>query len=58
MPYEGKLSRTVWSRGKSGDYIKRLPIAIGSIFLVGDGAEGSISSDGVEDWVENDYNGL
>ena len=27
-PYDGKLSRTVWSGGKSGDYIKRLPIAI------------------------------
>jgi len=23
-----KVSRTVWSRGKSGDNIKRLPIAI------------------------------
>ncbi len=23
-----KVSRTVWSRGKAGDYIKGLPIAI------------------------------
>jgi hypothetical protein len=23
-----KVSRTVWSRGKGGDYIKALPIAI------------------------------
>lgn len=23
-----KVARTVWSGGKSGDYIKRLPIAI------------------------------
>lgn len=27
-PYEGKLSRTVQGRGKSGDNIKGLPIAI------------------------------
>lgn len=27
-PYEGKLSRTVWSGGKPGDNIKWLPIAI------------------------------
>lgn len=27
-PYEGKLSRTVWSGGKPGDYIKGLPITI------------------------------
>ena len=29
-PYEGKLSRTVWSGGKSGDYFKGLPITIGA----------------------------
>lgn len=27
-PYEAKVSRTVWSRGKGGDNIKSLPIAI------------------------------
>ena len=27
-PYDGKLSRTVWSGGKSGDNIKGLPITI------------------------------
>lgn len=27
-PYEGKLSCTVWSGGKSGDHFKGLPIAI------------------------------
>lgn len=27
-PYEGKLSRTVWSGGKSCDCIKGLPITI------------------------------
>ena len=27
-PYEGKLSRTVWSGGKSCDYFKGLPITI------------------------------
>lgn len=27
-PYAVKIARTVWSGGKSGDYIKRLPIAI------------------------------
>lgn len=27
-PYEGKLSRTVWSGGKSCDYLKGLPITI------------------------------
>ena len=27
-PCDGKLSRTVWSGGKLGDYIKELPIAI------------------------------
>ena len=29
-PYEGKLSRTVWSGGKSCDYFKGLPITIGT----------------------------
>ena len=28
-PYDGKLSRTVWSGGKLGDNIKELPITIG-----------------------------
>ena len=27
-PYDGKLSRTVWSGGKLGDNIKELPITI------------------------------
>ena len=27
-PYEGKLSRTVWSGGKFGDNLKELPITI------------------------------
>jgi hypothetical protein len=27
-PYEAKVSRTVWSRGKAGDYFKGLPMAI------------------------------
>ena len=27
-PYDGKLSRTVWSGGKFGDNIKELPITI------------------------------
>jgi len=27
-PYEVKASRTVWSGGKVGDYIKDLPIVI------------------------------
>lgn len=27
-PYAGKLARTVWSGGKSGDNIKGLPITI------------------------------
>ena len=27
-PYEGKLSRTVWSGGKGSDYFKALPITI------------------------------
>lgn len=29
-PYEGKLSRTVWSGGKSCDNLKGLPITIGA----------------------------
>ena len=27
-PYEGKLSRTVWTGGKRGDNVKALPISI------------------------------
>jgi hypothetical protein len=27
-PYEAKVSRTVWSRGKAGDYFKGLPMAM------------------------------
>ena len=29
-PNAGKLARSVWSRGKAGDYIKCLPIATDS----------------------------
>ncbi len=33
-PYEGKLSRTVWSGGKSCDNIKGLPITIGASNII------------------------
>jgi len=31
-PCDGKLSRTVWSEGKLGDYFKELPIAMCDTF--------------------------
>lgn len=32
-PYEVKASRTVWIRGKGGDYFKALPIDIHIYFI-------------------------
>ena len=52
-PYEGKLSRTVWSGGKSYDDFKGLPITISSSHSV---CVFSVYSDGSNIYLEDTWN--